>query len=135
MAKTHSKNSVFKVGTTDLSAWTTNVEWPMTGDTAETSAFGSTAKTYVRGLTDATITISGQYDAATGGPDVTLQTLVDDATTTTVIYQPDGPGTGKIEYTAGTFATTYTPSSDLGGVVAYAAEFQVSGVVTRTVLA
>jgi len=64
----HGKSTVFKVdnsgGTlTDISNTLTDVSFPQSVDTAETSTFGSSAKSYVVGLTDATISVSGNFDA------------------------------------------------------------------------
>jgi len=58
----HGKSTVFKVdnsgGTlTDISNTLTDVGFPQTVDTAETSTFGSSAKSYVVGLTDSSLSI------------------------------------------------------------------------------
>ena len=64
----HGKSTVFKVDNnagslTDISNTLTDVSFPQSVDTAETSAFGSSAKSYIVGLTDSTLSISGNFDA------------------------------------------------------------------------
>jgi hypothetical protein len=64
----HGKSTVFKVDNsggslTDISNTLTDVSFPRSVDTAETSAFGDSAKTYIVGLSDATVSVSGNYDA------------------------------------------------------------------------
>jgi hypothetical protein len=64
----HGKSTVFKVDNaagslTDISNTLTDVSFPQSVDTAETSAFGSSAKSYVVGLSDGTLSVSGNYDA------------------------------------------------------------------------
>jgi hypothetical protein len=64
MAFVHGKDTYFKVASTDLSTYINSVSVSRTADTAETSAFGSSTKSFVSGLRDATITVSGMFDAA-----------------------------------------------------------------------
>ena len=59
MAFKHGKNTVFKVDNsggslTDISSYLNSVSFPRTIETAETSSFGNSAKTYIVGLSDST---------------------------------------------------------------------------------
>ena len=79
MAFVHGKNSIIKVdnaaGTlTDISSVTNSVELPRSLDTGETTTFGTSAKTFIAGLNDGTVSISGLYDPAV---DATLSAAVD----------------------------------------------------------
>jgi hypothetical protein len=69
---THGKNAAFKIddsgGTLrDISDVLTDVSISRTADVAEVSAFSNSSKAYVAGLKDATITISGSFDATVDG--------------------------------------------------------------------
>ena len=129
----HGKSTVFKVdnsgGTlTDISNTLTDVSFPQSVDTAETSAFGSSAKTYVVGLTDATISVSGMFDATV---DAHLNGILGQAATVSFEYGPEGSTSPNVKYTGECILTSYEKSGAIGDMVSYSAEFQVSGAVTR----
>lgn len=133
MAYTHGKNSVFKVdnsgGTlTDISAYLDNVDFPISVETAETTTFGDSAKDYIVGLKDATVSISGVWDAT---PDAHLAGILGQAATVTVEWSPAGTSSGNPKYTAEAILTSYSIPSSVGDKVTFSAEFQVSGAVTR----
>jgi len=129
----HGKSTVFKVdnsgGTlTDISNSLTDVSFPQSVDTAETSAFGSSAKTYVVGLTDATISVSGMFDATV---DAHLSGILAQAATVSFEYGPEGSTATFVKYTGEAILTSYEKSGAIGDMVSFSAEFQVSGAVTR----
>jgi hypothetical protein len=130
----HGKNAVFKIGSsgapstaTDISTAVTDVTFPRSIDTAETTAFGSSAKSYIVGLTDATISVSGSFDATY---DAQLAGLagVDGVA---FEYGPTGSTTGLIKYTGSCVLTSYETTSAIGDVVKFKAQFQVTGAITR----
>jgi hypothetical protein len=121
-------------GTTlrNLTTYITDVEFPRTVDVAETTTKGQTAKTYVQGHTDATITVNGRYDStATTGPDVVLAGLVGDAGTVGFEFGPEGNANGATKYSGEAILTGYSISSPLADVVGFTAEFQITGAVTK----
>lgn len=129
----HGKSTVFKVdnsgGTlTDISNTLTDVSFPQTVDTAETSAFGSSAKSYVVGLTDSTFSVSGNFDATV---DAHLAGILGQASSVSFEYGPEGSTSTFVKYTGECLLTGYEKSGAIGGVVTYSAEFQVTGSVTR----
>ena len=129
----HGKSTVFKVdnaaGTlTDISNTLTDVGFPQSVDTAETSTFGSSAKSYVVGLTDSTLSISGNFDATV---DAHLAAVLGQAATLSFEYGPEGSTAGFVKYTGECILTSYEKSGAIGDVVSYSAEFQVSGAITR----
>lgn len=130
---THGKATVFKVdnsgGTlTDISNVLTDVSFPQTVETAETSSFGSSAKTYVVGLSDATVSVSGNFDATV---DAHLSGILGQAASVSFEYGPEGLATGDAKYTGECILTSYEKSGAVGDVVTFSAEFQVTGAVTR----
>ena len=129
----HGKSTVFKVdnaaGTlTDISNTLTDVGFPQTVETAETTSFGSSAKTYVVGLSDSTVSASGNFDATV---DAHLAGILGQAATVSFEYGPEGSANGAVKYTGEAILTSYEKSGAVGDVVTYSAEFQVTGAVTR----
>ena len=133
MAFVHGKSSVFKLDNasgslTDISAFVNNVDFPETADVAETSVLGASNKTYIVGLKDATISLSGLFDATA---DAIFGAVVGQTATLSFEYSPEGTASGKIKYTGECILTNYAMSSPVGDVVAYSADLQVSSAVSR----
>ena len=129
----HGKSTVFKVDNnagslTDISNTLTDVSFPQSVDTAETSAFGASAKAYIVGLTDATLSVSGNFDATV---DAHLAAIVGKADSVSFEYGPEGSTAGYVKYTGEALMTSYEKSGAIGDVVSYSAEFQVTGAITR----
>jgi hypothetical protein len=129
----HGKSTVFKVdnaaGTlTNISDTLTDVSFPQSVDTAETSTFGSSAKSYVVGLTDSTLSVAGNFDATV---DTHLAGVLGQAASLSFEYGPEGSTNGFVKYTGECILTSYEKSGAIGDVVSYSAEFQVTGAITR----
>jgi hypothetical protein len=133
MAFTHGKDSVFKLDNasaslTDISSYVNNVDFPETADVSETSTLGSSNKSYIAGLKDATIGLTGLWDATA---DAIFGAVVGQSATLSFEYSPEGTASGKVKYTGESLCTNYSISSPVGEVVGYSADLQVSGAVTR----
>lgn len=129
----HGKSTVFKVDNnagslTDISNTLTDVSFPQSVDTAETTAFGASAKTYIVGLTDGTFSVSGNFDATV---DAHLAAIVGKADSVSFEYGPEGSTSTFVKYTGESLLTSYEKSGAIGDVVTYSAEFQVTGAITR----
>jgi hypothetical protein len=125
MAFVHGKSAQVLHNEYDLSAYFNDLSASRSVETAETTAFGSSAKTYIVGLSDGTISLSGMFDGAAGAVDaemtdilgsnsgavITISTAASLALGTRVIS-----ATGKL--------TSYEVSAPVGDVVAANAEFQ-----------
>lgn len=134
MAFSHGKDSYFNVdnpaGTpTDVSAYCDDVSFPETTDVAETSTFGKASKTYIVGLKDGTISISGNWDPTL---DAVFGSQPAAGASRTFIYGPAGSTGGFVKYTGECHMTSYEPSGGIGDAAKFSAEFQVTGDVTRT---
>lgn len=133
MAFVHGKDSVFKLdnssGTlTDISTYVNSVDFPETADVAETTTLGDGSKSYIVGLKDATISISGLWDSTLDG---ILGAVVGQSATLSFEYSPEGTTGGNVKYTGECILTSYSQSSPVGDVVGFSADMQVSGDVTR----
>lgn len=134
MAFVHGKSAVFKLddsgGTLrDLSSYLEDISFPRSIDTAETSTFGSSAKSYIVGLTDATISLSGKFDATADGY---LAGVVGQAATLSFEYGPAGSTGGNVKYTGECILTSYEVGATVGDAVTASVELQVTGAITRT---
>ena len=136
MAFAHGKAAVFKLddsgGTLrDLSSYLNDVSMPRDIETAETTTFGvsGSAKTYITGLTDATISISGLFDATADGY---LAGVVGQAATLSFEYGPTGSTASMIKYTGECILTSYEVSASVGDSVQASADLQVTAAITRT---
>ena len=119
----HGKSTDFALDDTggtsrNLSNTLTDVGFPQTIDTAETTAFGASAKSYIVGLKDSTFSVSGLWDATVDG-----YLAGTEPASRSFIYGPAGSGEAIM--------TNYSTSNPVGDVVTYSADLQVTGAVTR----
>ena len=128
---THGKNAAFKIddsgGTLrDISDVLTDVSISRTADVAEVSAFTNSSKAYVAGLKDATMTISGSFDATVDGY---LSGIL--GSEGSFEFYPIGTTGGNPKASGEAIMTSYDRTPDIGGAVTFTAAFQVSGDVTE----
>ena len=128
---THGKNAVLKVADSgavlrDVSAVISKSHLKRSAETAETSALGSTSKSYIGGLKDATISLDGMADATVSGY---LDGILGAATTWE--FYPSGTASGNIKYSGAAILTDVETGAEIGGVVSLTGTLQVSGDVTR----
>lgn len=137
----HGKVSNFKVedsaGTTlrDLSTNLTNVAFSRQNDTHDSTAFGSEGHTFMTGLTNGKITLTGwtAYTASTGTMTV-LDGLVGlDTVTMGFEYGPHGIVTGLPKYTGECILESLDVSDPVADLVSFVAVLQISGDVTKGV--
>jgi predicted secreted protein len=133
----HGKDAAFKLDNaagslTDISNTLNEVTLPRSIETAETTAFGNDDKTYIVGLGDATISVSGMFDA-------TVNTHLNAAVaalkagtlaTASFEYGPAGSGSGSPKLSGESLITSYEIGSPVGDVVTYSLELQVTGAIT-----
>ena len=127
----HGKSTDFALDDTggtsrSLANTLTDVSFPQSIDTAETTAFGSTNKSYIVGLKDTTISVSGLWDATIDG-----YLSGTEPASRSFIYGPAGSTGGNVKYTGEAIMTNYSQGNPVGDVVTFTADFQVTGAVTR----
>lgn len=134
MAYSHGSKAALKVNDgsslRDLSPYLTSVSFPKSIDTAEVSTLADTAKEYIIGLSDATISADGIYDPTLDG------WLASIAATTSVTglafeYHPQGTGSGNVKYSGNCYLTSYEIGTPVDGAASVTLEFQVTGAVTK----
>lgn len=136
----HGSKAVLRVGTaaaptpaaTEISDYGNSVSASFSRDSSEVTTFALGSKQYIPGLKDATIPFEGPFSSEL---DAVMWPLFDQGTIVDFQYEPAGPGAGNIRYSGRFFITSYEVSSDVGGPNGTSGEFQVTGDVTREVLA
>lgn len=133
MAFGHGKDSALYVddsgGTpTALTTYITDVDFPETVDVAETTTMGDSAKEYIVGLKDATVSVTGIWEPTC---DSLLNGILGLAGGGTIKYSPQGTASGKIYYSAEALLTSYQITGGVGDKVGFSAEFQITGAVSR----
>lgn len=136
---THGKDASFKLedsaGTTlrDLSANLTNIAWSRQNDTHDTTAFGAEGHTFITGLTNGKITITGWTDyTATTGTMTVLDSLVGlDAVTMGFEFGPHGTTVTYPKYTGECILESLDVSDPVADLVSFVAVLQISGDVTK----
>ena len=127
----HGKSTDFAIDDTggssrNISNTLTDVSFPQTIDTAETTAFGSSNKSYIVGLKDTTISVTGLWDATVDG-----YLSGTEPASRSFIFGPAGSTGGNVKYTGEAIMTNYSQGNRVGDVVTFTADFQVTGAVTR----
>ena len=127
----HGKSTDFELDDTggtsrSLSNVLTSVDFPEIIETAEATAFGSTSKSYIVGLRDASISVSGLWDATVDG-----YIIGTEPATRSFIFGPAGTTGGNVKYTGECILTNYSVSAPVGDVVTFSLDLQVTGNVTR----
>mgnify|MGYP003338402460 FL=1 len=126
----HGKNVRVLIDGADASGYLKQVQWNNTGDVAETSAFGTSAKTYVPGLTNFTMSLSGMFEnTATTGFDAVASAAVGSSTNNNIGIAPNGFARGNVAWAASALVTSYDVQGSVGDMVAATMAAQGSDVV------
>ena len=123
----HGKTTLVLVGTTDLSAYLNDSS--VTDEVAadETTTYGQGAHTYLPGLEDVTVSMSGLYDGDEGAVDEVLQTTLKGDELVQALVVSDSPAqTGNRCAFLDAVHTSYEVSNPVADVVSISAELQGS---------
>lgn len=131
----HGKDTKALVGKYDLSPYLNEISPSMSIDTAETSTFGTNAKSYIMGQNDGTISFSGLFDASTGAiADVFDDIIANDLTPTITLAYDGGLVLGRRASLAQAKQTSYEVAAPVADVVSLNGEFQVTGGIRQGVV-
>jgi len=126
MAFQHSKASTFTYNSV-LLAGVDSVQFSNSADPVDVTGIGDTAKSYISGIGDRNISLSGTVDPASGEASITMWNAFQAGSAYTFAYSPDG----TIEYGGDGIVTQYDESSSVGDKVTWSAEILVTTAVTR----
>lgn len=127
MAFKHGKDTVVDVDGNDLSAFTNTSEFSPSTDSHDVTTYGKDGHVYEGGLTDGTFTMGGTYDDGGSGPRGVLLALKGTSSKVTVIRQPEGAGSGLPQDSFDGLLTSYVETNPVADMIAWSAEFQISG--------
>lgn len=134
----HGKNAKVALGDLNATSYLNEASMTATSETAQTSVFGDGVTTYVLGLRDGTISLSGFFEGTDGAIDDILSGFLgtDDAANFLVLPTGDGDGVGSRSWFCKGDLTSYETSSPVTDVVSITAEIQAdsglnSGVYLR----
>lgn len=122
----HGKNVNVFVNEFDFSTFFNDVSATSTVETSEVSAFGSSAKEYIVGLQDGTVSLGGMFDGTATGTDTVFSAVLGSATKQLVIVAPSGNSVGASAIVLEADDTSYEVSGAVADVVQTSAEFQSS---------
>jgi len=137
MAASHGKNAVIQLDNgagslTAITAYLSKSSLERMRETAETTVFGLSDKTYIAGLKDATFSGEGNFDPAL---DLILSDDIgDNAATKTLQFDPQGSGSGLPRYSVECWCTKYSIDTDIGSKGGCSFELQCTGAVTRSTI-
>lgn len=127
MPYVHGKSTAVLYNATNLSPFFNEASASRSVETAETTAFGNNAKTYIIGLQDGTMSLSGMFDGDAGAVDETLAAAIGGDASNIVTVAPEGLANGKRAFSAAVKDTSYEVSSPVGDVVSASLEVQADG--------
>jgi hypothetical protein len=134
----HGKNAVFKLDNSagsliDISDVVNDVTVSRAIETGETTSFGNSSKTYIVGLADATISVSGSFDTTVDAHLTGTIGALLDGTLASASFEagPQGTANPNVKYTGEALITSYEVNPTVGDVVTFTMDLQVTGAVTR----
>lgn len=132
MAKFVATDYNITIGGTNLSTSLAAATLDITAEEQDTTAFGSTYRTRIAGLKDASVTFDFHQDFGAGSIDATLFPLV--GSLATVVIKPTSGTVSATNptYTFTALVTQYTPfASSVGDLATLSVSWPVSGEVVR----
>jgi hypothetical protein len=132
MAKFAATDYDIKINGSDFSTTLNSVELAQEADDLETTAFGSSWRTRIGGLKQASLTLNFMQDFGAGSVDATLNGLLG-SIATVVIKPTSGTVTStNPTYTMTALVTQYSPfASSVGDIATLSVTWPVSGSVVR----
>lgn len=126
----HGKLTRIFLGGKDASPFLNSAEVSQSTETKESSAFGTTAKTYIPGIREGTMSIGGMYDGTIGALDELMSSLhTTDPTYACTLFYDGGIAVGRACRLAEVRQTSYDASSPVDDIVTVSGELQIDGTV------
>jgi len=128
---THGHNAQFTYNSNDVSPYVTDVTFKRSNDVHDTTCYGSSAHTYLAGLVDGEITVTGLWDkTSTVGSEVVFNGAVGVAAASAFAWGPEGSTAGDVKYTGNAVLKDYQESAPVADLVKFTATLSISGAVT-----
>lgn len=134
MAFLHGKNTAVFYNGSNLSPYFNEASVSQDIETAETTTFGKSAKTYITGLKDGTLSAAGMFDGEEDAVDSVLSSVIGAESADVITLCPEGATAAKVSFSAAARETSYEISSPVGDVVSANLEVQATDGVDRGVI-
>lgn len=132
MAFVHGKGTVVSLNGATISGYSTSIEFTRSADSHDTTTFGKNSKVYAAGLKDGTAKLQGIYDStAVTGPGALMRPLVG-AAAVTLVFRPEGTGSGKPEGEVSVLVTEFAESAPVADMITWTASLQFTGDIDDT---
>ena len=132
MAKFAATDYFVSINGTDFSTSLNSVELSQEADDLETTAFGSSWRTRIGGLKQASLTLNFMQDFAAGSVDATLNPLLGSIATVVIVPTSGTVTATNPSYTMTALVTQYSPfASSVGDIATLSVTWPVSGSVVR----
>ena len=136
MAKFYAQDYKVTIGTTVLSSAIASVTLDITSDEVETTAFGSTYRTRIGGLKDASVSFDFHQDFGAGSVDALLFPLMGSTVAVKIAPTSGTVSATNPQYEFTALCTQYQPfSGAVGDLATLSVTWPVSGEVTRATAA
>lgn len=110
----------------ELSTYFRDASTQLGADTAETTAFQSTNKSYVIGMTDGRVSLGGMFSGDAGGVDEFFNSVFGQESPLLYTYAPEGLAIGRRVFSMEAHTSSYGVSGSVSDVVAVSVELQGS---------
>jgi hypothetical protein len=132
MAKFAATDHKITINGTDFSTSLNSVELSQEADDIETTAFGSSWRTRIGGLKQASLTLNFMQDFAAGSVDATLNPLLGSIATVVITGTSGTVTSTNPSYSMTALVTQYSPfASSVGDIATLSVSWPVTGSVTR----
>lgn len=134
MAFLHGKSATILLGRRSLSEFLNEVSIARTVETGETTNFRAAGfKTFVSGLQDAALSLSGMFDGSASAVDETLRAAFSSDLKDAVSVSPEFEKVGAIAYLVDAHTGSYDVTTPVGDVVSVSSDIQADGRIDRGV--
>jgi hypothetical protein len=132
VAKFYAQDYKITVGTAVLSSSLASVTLDITADEVETTAFGSSYRTRIGGLKDASVSLDFHQDFGAGSIDALLFPLLGSTVAVKIVPTSGTVSSSNPEYSMSCLVTQYQPfAGAVGDLATLSVTWPVSGEVTR----
>ena len=131
MTFVHGHLAVVSVNGTDISAYTKKCDIDRDADSHDTTGFGKSSHVYAGGLKDGKVQLEGTYDSSASlSPRAVIEAVL--GTVVTLIYKPEGAGSGKPIKTVSVLVKKYKESTEVADMIKWTSELTCSDDVVVT---
>jgi len=132
MPKFYAQDYKITVGTANLSTSVNSVTLDITADEVETTAFGSTYRTRIGGLRDASVSLDFMQDFGAGSVDALLFPLLGSTVAIKISPTSTAVSATNPQYEFNALVTQYSPyAGAVGDLATLSVSWPVDGAVTR----